>query len=170
MGSSYSLFFPTRPQRPFCEEYVGEKLRAVSVQKKEPRDAIRLVRCEKSSLAGYVHVQSAAHETDWKSLWVIDRADRTIERRVRESFHIRMRNPKINRNVDIERSAMWDAVLVEMDKLLQQHHNITYSLPQVEHFSPWTFLFIYFTTITSSILNSPPRTITLNNLTHHCKL
>ena len=155
MGSSYSLFFLTRPQRrPFYEEYVGEMLCAVRVRKKEPRDAIRLVRCEKSALAGHVCVQSAAHKTDWKSLRVIDRADRTIERRVRESFYIRMRNPKINRDIGIERSAMWDAVLVEIDKPLQQHHNITYSSPQVENFSPRTFLFIYFHhSITSSILN-----------------
>ena len=90
----------------------GETLRAVSVRKKEHWDAIRLVRCEKSALAEHVHGQSAAHEIDWKSLRVIDRADRTIERQVKESFHIRMRNPKINRDIGIERSATWDAVLV----------------------------------------------------------
>ena len=42
---------------------------------------------------------------------VVDRARRQVERRVREAFHIYKRQPKINRESGLERSAVWNAVL-----------------------------------------------------------
>ena len=51
------------------------------------------------------------HEMDWSTLQVVDRALRQVERRVREAFHIYKRQPKINRDSGLERSAVWNAVL-----------------------------------------------------------
>ena len=93
------------------DEYVGETKRALSVGKKEHSDAIRLGQCSKSAYAEHVHDHPSPHEMDWSTLQVVDRARRQVERRVREAFHIYKRQPKINRDSGLERSAVWNAVL-----------------------------------------------------------
>ena len=93
------------------DEYVGETKRALSVRKKEHSDAIRLGQCSKSAIAEHVHDHPSPHEMDWSTLQVVDRARRQVERRVREAFHIYKRQPKINRDSGLERSAVWNAVL-----------------------------------------------------------
>ena len=76
------------------------------------RDAIRLGQCSKSAIAEHVHDHPSPHEMDWSTLQVVvDRARRQVERRVREAFHICTRQPKINRDSGLERSAVWNAVL-----------------------------------------------------------
>ena len=92
------------------DEYVGETKRALSLRKKEHSDAIRRGQCSKSAIAERVHVHASPHEMDWSTLQV-DRARRQVERRVREAFHIYKRQPKINRDSELERSAVWNAVL-----------------------------------------------------------
>ena len=74
-------------------------------------DAIRLGQCSKSAIAEHVHDHPSPHEMDWSTLQVVDRARRHVERRVREAFHIYNRQPKINRDSGLERSAVWNAVL-----------------------------------------------------------
>ena len=91
-------------------EYVGETKRALGVRKKEHSDAIRLGHCSKSAIAEHVH-DHFPHEVDWSTLRVIDRACRQSERKVREAFHIYKRQPKLNRDVGVERSAVWNSVL-----------------------------------------------------------
>ena len=54
------------------EEYVGETLRAVGVQKKEHEDAICLGQEKNSAIAEHIDVQKELHEIDWASLRVID--------------------------------------------------------------------------------------------------
>ena len=93
------------------DEYVGETKRALSVRKKEHSDAIRLEQCSKSAIAEHVHDHPSPHEMDWSTLQVVDRARRQFERRVRETFHIYKRQPKINRDSGLECSAVWNAVL-----------------------------------------------------------
>ena len=93
------------------DEYVGETKRALSVRKKEHSDAIRLGQCSKSAIAEHVHDHPSPQEMDWSTLQVVDRARRQVERRVREAFHIYKRQPKINCDSGLERSAVWNAVL-----------------------------------------------------------
>ena len=92
------------------DEYVGETKRALGVRKKEHSDAIRLGQCSKSAFAEHVH-DHFPHDVDWSTSQVIDRACRQSERRVREALHIYKRQPKINRDAGVERSAVWNAVL-----------------------------------------------------------
>ena len=92
-------------------EYVGETQRALGVRKKEYCDAIRLGRVERSAVVEHVHAGLEPHEIDWQSLKVIDRASWKRERKIREAFHIGMRKPGMNRDIGVERSAIWDAVL-----------------------------------------------------------
>ena len=92
-------------------EYVGETQRALRVREKEHRDAIRLGHCSKSAVAEHVHDCETPHEVDWNSLQVVDRARRRTERKVREAFHIYKRQPAMNRDAGIERSAVWNAIL-----------------------------------------------------------
>ena len=92
-------------------EYVGETQRALGVRKKEHCDAIRLGRVERSAVAEHVPARFEPHEIDWQSLKVIDRASWKRERKIREALHIGMRKPGMNRDIGVERSAIWDAVL-----------------------------------------------------------
>ena len=91
------------------EEYIGETERALGVRKKEHCDAIRLGRTEKSAIAEHVH--NTLHEIDWESLRILDRASWKRDRKIREALHIGKRKPSMNRDMGIERSAIWDAVI-----------------------------------------------------------
>ena len=51
---------------------------------------------------------------DWSTLQVVDCACWQVEHRVREAFHIYKRQPKINRDSGLQRSAVWNAVLWEL--------------------------------------------------------
>ena len=93
------------------DEDVGETKRALSVRKKEHSDGIRLGQCSTSAIVEHVHDHPSPHEMDWSTLQVVDRARRLVERRVREAFHIYKRQPKIDRDTGLERSAVWNAVL-----------------------------------------------------------
>ena len=93
------------------DEYVGETKRALSVRKKEHSYATRLGQCSKSAIAEHIHDRSYPHEMDWSTLQVVNRARGQVERRVREAFHIYKRQPKIDRDSGMERSAVWNAVL-----------------------------------------------------------
>ena len=58
-----------------------------------------------------IYPRRFTHEMDWSTLQVVDRARRQVKRRVREAFHIYKRQPTINRDSGLERSAVWNAVL-----------------------------------------------------------
>ena len=92
-------------------EYMGETQRALGVRKKENCDAIRLERVERSAVAEHVHAGLEPHEIDWQNLKLIDRASWKRERKVREALHIGIRKPGMNRDIGVERSAIWDTVL-----------------------------------------------------------
>ena len=84
---------------------------SVVKRKTKKSDAVRLSQCSKSAIAEHVHDHPSPHDMDWSTLQVVDRARRQVERRVREAFHIHKRQPKINRDSGLERSAVWKAVL-----------------------------------------------------------
>ena len=86
-------------------------IQRLSVRKKEHSDAIRLGQCSKSAIAEHVHDHPSPPEMDWSTSQVVDRACRQDEQRVREAFYIYKRQPKINRDTGLERSAVWNAVL-----------------------------------------------------------
>ena len=92
-------------------DYAVETQRALGVRAREHRDAIRLGHDSKSAIAKHVHNQDPPREMDWERLRIIDYACRRSERKVGEAFHIHRRNPTINRDGGIERSAVWNAVL-----------------------------------------------------------
>ena len=92
-------------------EYVGETQRALGARAKEHRDAIRLGHDSKSAIAEHVDNQDLPHVMDWEKLKILDYACRRSERKVRQAFHIHRRNPTINRDGGVERSAVWNAVL-----------------------------------------------------------
>ena len=81
------------------------------MREKEHRDAIHLGHCSKLAVAEHVHDCETLHEVDWNSLQMVDRARRRTERKVREAFHIYKRQPAMNRDAGIERSAVWNAIL-----------------------------------------------------------
>ena len=58
-----------------------------------------------------MHARLEPHEIDWQSFKVIVRASWKRERKIREALHIGMRKPGMNRDIGVERSAIWDAVL-----------------------------------------------------------
>ena len=58
-----------------------------------------------------MHAGLEPHEIDWQSLKVIDRASWKRERKIREALHIGMRKPGMNRDIGVERSAIWNALL-----------------------------------------------------------
>ena len=58
-----------------------------------------------------IHDHPSPYEMDWSNLQVVDRARTQVERRVREVFHIYKRQPKINSDSGLERSAVWNAFL-----------------------------------------------------------
>ena len=95
------------------EEYVGETLRALHVRCREHRDAIRLDHPEKSAVAEHVLdcKNDQPHEIKWSEVTVLDHATHTRERKIRESFQIEKRNPSLNRDRGIERSAIWNAIV-----------------------------------------------------------
>ena len=92
-------------------EYVGETLRQVGARKKEHTDAVRLGHDKKSAIAEYVHRFMPAHEIDWSSTTVIARARKKGERKIKESLHICKRKPELNRDIGMERSEVWNAVI-----------------------------------------------------------
>ena len=79
-------------------------------REKEHRDAIRLGHCSKSAVAEHVHDCETPHEVDWNSLQVVDRARRRTEHKVRDAVYVYKRQPAMNRNAEIERSVVWNAV------------------------------------------------------------
>ena len=92
-------------------EYIGETQRALRVRGNEHRDAVRLGHCSKSAVAEHVHNYEVPHEVDWNSLKVVDKSKNRAERKVREAFHIFQRQPQMNRDEGVERSATWNAIL-----------------------------------------------------------
>lgn len=95
------------------EEYIGETRRALAVRVREHKDATRLDQSSKSAVAEHVHNHDIPHSIDWESVVVLDKARSkfNIERKMRESFHIHQRQPKMNRDQGIERSKTWNSVL-----------------------------------------------------------
>ena len=85
-------------------------MRAVRKRQKEHCDAIRLRQVMKFALAEHVH-EELTHEIDWSSFRVIDKANRAMERRMREAMHIHKRKPKLNRGKGIKSSNTWNSVL-----------------------------------------------------------
>ena len=92
-------------------KYIGETQRALAVREKEHRDAVRLGYVDKSAVAEHVHDQLAQHEIDWDSVSIIDRAVRRTERKMREAFAIHRTKPVMNRDVGVDRSKTWNAIL-----------------------------------------------------------
>ena len=95
------------------EEYVGETKRSLATRIKEHQDATRSDQCSKSAVAEHAHEHDIPHNIDWESAKVIDRGKSkfNIERKMREAFHIHLRQPGMNRDHGVERSATWNAVL-----------------------------------------------------------
>ena len=62
-------------------------MRAIRIRQKEHCNAIRLGRVVKSALEEHVY-EELTHEIDWSSFKVIDKANQTTERRMREAMHI----------------------------------------------------------------------------------
>ena len=92
-------------------EYSGDTKLAIRIHEKEHRDAVRLGQCAKSAVAEHVHSSVVPHEVDWSSLQVLDRAERKMEHKIREAFHIYKRKPVMNRDTGVERSQTWNAIL-----------------------------------------------------------
>ena len=80
---------------------------------REHKDATRLDQSSKSAVAEHVHNHDIPHSIDWESVVVLDKARSkfNIDRKMRESFHIHQRQPKMNRDQGIERSKTWNSVL-----------------------------------------------------------
>ena len=95
------------------EEYIGESMRSLDTRCKEHRDAIRLAQCAKSAVADHVlsEEHSQPHEIDWQSVRILGRAQGTTERRMKEAMLIYQRHPKMNRDIGMERSSVWNSVL-----------------------------------------------------------
>ena len=95
------------------EEYIGESMRSLDTRCKEHRDAIRLAQCTKSAVADHVlsEEHSQPHEIDWQSVRILGRAQGTTERRMKEAMLIYQRHPKMNRDIGMERSSVWNSVL-----------------------------------------------------------
>ena len=93
------------------DEYVGETLRALNVRAKEPQDAVRLGKTDKSAIAQHVHDQDQPHEINWETLSVLDRAQALRERKLREAFYIKKRQPKMNRDTGLEHPQTWHSIL-----------------------------------------------------------
>ena len=66
---------------------------------------------ERSAVAEHVHAGLEPHDIDRQSLKVIDGASWKWERKIQEALHIGMRKPRMKRDIGVERSAIWDAVL-----------------------------------------------------------
>ena len=92
-------------------KYISETKRAIRIREKEHRDAVRLGQCANSAVAEHVHASVVPHEVDWSSLQVLDRSGRKIERKIREAFHTYQRKPVMNRDIGVERSPTWNAIL-----------------------------------------------------------
>ena len=92
-------------------EYIGETKRAIWIRDKEHRDAVPLGQCVKSAVAEHVHASVVPHEVYWSSQQVLDRAERKMECKIREAFHIYQRKPVMNRDTGVERSPTWNAIL-----------------------------------------------------------
>ena len=88
-------------------------MRILDTRCKEHRDAIRLAQCTKSAITDHVlseeHTQP--HEIDWQSVRILGRAQGTTERRMKEAMLIYQRHPKMNRDIGMERSSVWNSVL-----------------------------------------------------------
>ena len=86
-------------------------MRQVGARKKEHMDAARLGQDTKSAISEHVHRFMPAHEIDWSSTTVIARARKIGERKIKESIHIYKRKPELNRDIGMERSEVWNAVI-----------------------------------------------------------
>ena len=62
--------------------------------------------CDKFAIDEHVINQPITHEVDWSTLRVIYRPRGKGERKIRESLHIHLRHPKVNRDNVVERSAV----------------------------------------------------------------
>ena len=81
-------------------------------KKKEHMNAVRLGLDTKSAIAEEVHRLMPAHEIDWSSTKVIARARKKKgERKIKESLHIYQRKLQLNRDIGMERSEVWNAIL-----------------------------------------------------------
>ena len=67
----------------------------------------------KSAVADHVlsEEHSQPHEIDWQSVRILGRAQGTTERRMKEAMLIYQRHPKMNRDIGMERSSVWNSVL-----------------------------------------------------------
>ena len=92
-------------------EYIGETQRALRVHGNEHRDTVHLGHCSKSAMAEYVHIYKVPHKVDWNSLKVVDKSKNHAEHKVQEASHIFQRQPQMNRDEGVERSATWIAIL-----------------------------------------------------------
>ena len=74
---------------------------------------IFLVPNTKSAVADHVlsEEHSQPHEIDWQSVRILGRAQGTTERRMKEAMLIYQRHPKMNRDIGMERSSVWNSVL-----------------------------------------------------------
>ena len=117
------------------EEYVGESMRSLDTRCKEHRDAIRLAQCTKSAVADHVlsEEHSQPHEIDWQSVRILDRAQGTTERRMKEAMLIYQRHPKMNRDIGMERSSVWNSVLWTFVFLLFISRSFLLSRLQCDH-------------------------------------
>ena len=62
-------------------------------------------------MAEHVHNYEVPHEVDWNSLKVVDKSKNCAKRKVRKPFLTFQRQPQMNRDEGVERSATWNAIL-----------------------------------------------------------
>ena len=91
-------------------EYVGETMRALSVCRKEHKDAVQLSNLEKSAVAEHIYSHAEPHEVNWSKVEVLDRARNKKLRKINEAFYIEIRKPSMNRDRGIEVSETWNAI------------------------------------------------------------
>ena len=90
--------------------YIGEMVRRLEARVKEHRDACQKGVLEKSALAEYAWTNH--HPTiKWEKFSVIDRVRTAKELLVKETIHIWLNHPSLNRNAGLELPRCWMAAL-----------------------------------------------------------
>ncbi len=91
------------------KKYIGETVRRLETRMKEHRDACQKGTLEKSALAE--HAWENRHPIKWEEATVTDQARTLKELLLKETIHIRLQHPHLNRDGRLELLGCWMAAL-----------------------------------------------------------